>query len=831
MNFDDWVGAELKLFAGRRNTASETPPIRILKGPFGSRCSLAPLSAVTNAIKEADFDSSDGPLVILLPTLSEVDSAVALLRSNAVSPEVRQEPRIAPYKGKISAGCKIPEQMRAVQQTGRTGDSLCETQETSKEGAASIRRCEHYDVCPYIRQLDDLSEADVILAPTAVLTTRVPEALKRARGVVVFGGVSDTLLNVKRLPVQVLQKSSQGRRIPFLSRPEKIAGVDAVAIADERRKACELAVDAIMSGRDIANHIFSSYAPRDPLDFMSWSDIHSIIRSAKRCCGALSLTPERSEIRDYDVERVCEYSEGEHVVAEYMLWRHVEERLMELFNHRETEYSIVKLERYIIDEVTTENLVEFRSRLSKARERVSLLGSRDLRLNVMTPDRLGESGSQSYVSVSWVSRPNWDSIPVIIVDSFSDERLVSALYAGREAVTLSFEAKFSVVTTIVADGSYSKSTFLPAWTARKEVLVRSATSLSSVRRLIAAVAAMNPSGRILVACVKDVRDLINTAWSCPLNVDFYAYGTRDFPNPMIRHSSVITVGTLQLPYDTIEGFASALAHQDYLSGVSSSDVKKVANAEYQFNGATPCKSPRAIRMRDGSEVITSTQFFPDPFYWHQKIDLQSRERELSYALGSLKAAEEGSEAPTWISLGTLVPDGAIADEITTMADLMEPGSPYASPVWDGVRIAGDFDAERIFSAAGHLFSEPPHQGISECKPYLRESDEQYAMPCGSDLACTNDALSVEVGDRQMRADLERFFLTHMMSKVDNEARPATVFKGRPTWIEAARNSLDIYRSAQRERTSVSEKTIRVLRGGQAPFPEFGNLPYPSPLDW
>jgi hypothetical protein len=654
--------------------------VHVLRAPTGGGKTTRAIRyiALDERTKDAGFvnpgGSQPGPILFLLPTynnisevrqradvlnldpnLSDEDLAAAALDAGLVSEEAQAEEierlrgraenaglRTLVYKGKIPAGCKIPDRVQALMDAGISTSGLCHARVFNKSSQQfEDEFCPHYSTCPAVAQKALVAEQHIVFLPHAFLNLTIPEELKNARAVIADERIFTLSVHTSMFQAKHLDTD---RREPRLTKKERELGVTEIQLQQERRRAGTIVLDAFKEGRDpaatLAAYVDNSGA--EPVTGLT------LVKSAARVCGSASSTnvAVHPSMSDAVFRDIVTMPTGEEVGLEYRFWRIVEARIEKLLagENRRADDPCVQLRMQAMDDGTVLPMVR----------------------------------------ISWMSEPNWPSAPLLLLDASANERIVGRVFPDRKVVEHNIDVDLNLRVVLVGDRRWSTSSLVPRQKASFTERAEAARNMDLMRKVETSLAlGRHADGRMLTSMAKSARALHGKDYLPPTNCDYLHYGAERGLNFAETHTAALVVGRMELPTWVLDGQAAALAGDDP-DFVLLDPLGTGLDAE--GNQLKPTTGTLAIPMRDGRDVEMTTAMAPEGS-WQRIVQIQHREESLRQTIGRLRPVYR-TDTPTAYVMSQVLPEGLIVDDIVSALDLV----PSHWPLLEAARSSGSFIA-------------------------------------------------------------------------------------------------------------------------------------------
>lgn len=621
------------------------PPAYILSTPTGSGKTVKTIAAVGNWCRDNPRGRDEGPVIMCLPTHENM--AEALMKAEAMGmivpdPELTIESaqeeletsgvKVVTFKGKIAAGCKRPNELKALEDRQISAAGLCgaeivtdseiEARRKRRNGEKLAREevlCEYRErgECGYFRQHVEVMTADVVLVAHNYLTSNsLPKVLKNARIVIVDESITFRMLHQRILPLDVLDIE---RMAPFLTKKEEAEGVDAEVLREMRNAAADVAAKAIAKGEDPATAIAQAGI---------WDHVDAAIKVCMRGHGDdRQINPNLTA--DDVAGIVAKRTTPTDLIGEEKFWRLVADR-------------------------------------SAAK------GDIDRRLQPIWIDgKTDRDGKRLAVRMSWRSESNWADAPLVLLDASASPAIIGKVFdrpVAKEKVT----AKMHLRTVAIMDHSAANSQFAPRPGASPEQKATAKAARRKVRLLADKVGTVFGHSRLLVGSTTAVQLALQATkgerWDVLPNTDWKHFGALRGLDFAKDHAVAMSVGRSEQPIRVIDGYVAALTYDDEKP---QEPYDRMGN-ELDASGKPLMRKlvERRIRMRSGVDYDHMVMSFPEECTWANEIEAQWREEELRQFVGRLRSVYRNGNPGVYISVGKIIPDGIIVDEIVNLDDLL-----------------------------------------------------------------------------------------------------------------------------------------------------------------
>lgn len=582
--------------------------------------------------------------------------------------------------------------------------------------------------CGYYNQMADLAAADIIVLPHAYAhITALPKEIRNARAVVIDEGITYSLLGQARMPLSTLR---QARHEPYVTKLDREVFVDPCT-DDEGKPATKPWPDAdivqhYITGRDDACSYALEWLGKDldvAVEFGKLEKGPDLIARAITVCERANDRARfvRPDLTPSQVAKIADQPSGRYLLEEIRWWKTVRDRMERIANG------------------TAKGKRDMRWQLVQHPETV---GEGDEARAELT----------WHLRLSWRKSPNWLGTPTLLLDASANPRIIGKLFgAHREAarerarmlrslftaandpdnalalkavddaeaevsrlepVIRSVEAQQHGRAIAMIERTWSNSSFIPPWDATDEEIKKAAETIEQARRLITTIAVIYGHGRVLVGSTIAVREVITGGgWVPPPNVDFVHYGDlrgRDFAK---GHVAAISFGRSEQPIGVIDGYKAALTFDDddpegpydvLGTGLTVEGKPLFRPASWSriamrtgedVDHMVPSMPARPVLDGRGRQVLEGNKL-KTVRSWGQDLEESWREEEIRQFLGRLRlvyrSIDDDAPPPVWISVGKIIPQGVVVDEIVEMGSVLK-----AWPMAELVRLGGGVLSENV----------------------------------------------------------------------------------------------------------------------------------------
>lgn len=669
------IGSVLNQFSDEVYSPLPGNRLHLLLGPTGCGKTSATLAFIAEDPRTYQFDDRDdgpGPIVFLLPTYANIgelraradqldldgsldDAALAaqagdrgIVAEDQVDEYVdsirHKRMKTVIYRGKVAAGCKRAAEVEQLMSAGLPTAGLCRSK-MLKGGETEERFCPFYSQCEAILQRATLQSAHIVFAPRSFLDLRLPPELEKVRAVICDESVYSLLVHSTVFPLSVL---SARRDAPKLHRREIDARLTPESLLMFRALAAKVVTEAMLAGRDPALALREHVLQHPDYGHVKGAAARAA-RFAARVVGAGFVDRSRINPRTTaeQVSELCVEPRGLHIRSEHRFWSTIRSRLNQLDDGQ--------------------------------------VAGDDVSIQLLHRD-----SENPMIRVSWLSKPNWAQIPVLLLDASGDAEITGRVFPGREIVVHEVPVDANIATLACIDRRFAIRNICPGRDARPEALFAAARLVHEIRCVLAAICGAHAYGRVLAGMPKKVRKAVQLNWAKPLNLDFLHSGAESGLDFARRHVAVVSIGRLELPISEIDAQVAALTSKD--ANPEQPIDRLGTGLDEDGIGIYPHVTTKTIRMRDGSDVSYLAHEHAGPIA--RRVQIQVREEKIRQLVGRLRPVYRG-DAPACYIIGQSVPDDLIVDEFCAWEDLVRSGA----AMWDVVRKAGGVLSASLMVAA------------------------------------------------------------------------------------------------------------------------------------
>lgn len=585
-----------------------------------------------------------------LVAAEDLEATLADLRRDAMSAGLRT----MIYRGKIAAGCQMKDKVQMLMDAGIGTSGLCRARIVKKDEEPEDKFCVYYSTCPAIQQRKEIANSHVVFLPHAFLTLSIPEELQKVRAVIADERIFTLFVHTTTFYRSTL---SRARREPKLTKKEREAGLSPMEIMDDRAHAAAIATDALQQGRCPAKTL-AEFVERQPKRTVTGLDL---VKAAARVCGnAISADAViNPDMTSEQLSEICSKPTGAEVREEYRFWKIIQERIEML------------IPDLVIDGLDRDNKFNIPRQA---------MGNREMRIqHLVEEDNLGHKSE--LIRISWRSEANWQGAPLLLLDASASPEITSKLFGQREVVVHDIDAPLNVRTIAVVDRTYSNAAIVAKY-GNGQDRVNAAKLKDSLQDLLAMTSSYFGYGRVVSGSSVAIRRAMNTGWTSPSNVDFCHFGAMRGLDFAKFHAAAISFGRMEVPTRTIDGIVAALTYDDE----TPEDPFDREGTGLGIDGKALILPPgtQTVRLRSGQDARISIPMFPGR--WASIVQKQYREEELRQFVGRLRPVYREGEAPVWIAVSRVIPDGIVVDDLIDLEDMLKHRG-ISAKLWEAVRIA------------------------------------------------------------------------------------------------------------------------------------------------
>ncbi|HEY8575202.1 MAG TPA: bifunctional DNA primase/polymerase [Devosia sp.] len=573
-------------------------------------------------------------LAFALPTYQNIDEALQAADKAGL--------KAMPYQGKLAL-CQRADEMKLVQDAGKSNAGMCRSRLTSASGIVEDVQCTFYHSCEAIAQKSKIAASDIVFLPKAFLDVELPDELKAVDGLVIDESFFGSVVHRGDIPVDAFHIP---RPEPKPNRDDVDHGRAGADLLRFRRAAADIVTKAFLDGLD----------PADVL--ASIPNGLELARFAKRVCGAAitsvhRITPTMSpaKLAAWVVE-----PESEHVRTEHRFWS----------------IAIARVEALLADKAQAEIY---------GPKRPYARGGQESQYQLLGGDT---------VRISWMSEPNWSDKPTLLLDASGDPEITRRIFPRRKIKTTTVPADLNVRVMAVLDRRFALRTILPPADATPEERMAAAQVIHEIRQAISAIAGFHANGHVVVHLNLAVRRIVELDWLKSANVDILHPGAVAGLDFARNHVAAFSVGRMELPVSEIDSQVAALTSNDAIPeapiDVTGTGVDELGKTIY------PHVVTRSLPLRDGRNVSYRTQEHAGPMA--RAVQAQHREEAVRQFIGRLRPIFRDDTPYVYIA-GQAIPDDLIVDEVCSWQDILNSGAKY----WDAVRAAGGIISTSLMTAA------------------------------------------------------------------------------------------------------------------------------------
>lgn len=641
-------------------TETERPVAHVLKAPTGAGKTTRTISYIAHdprthtGCEIDDKGEGAGPILFLLPTYNNIDELRKRAETLNLDPDLDDDAlalqaeelgvksvdealaeidglrdsaeaaglRTMVYRGKIAAGCKIPEKVQALMDAGVATSGLCHARMPTATGEMEDHYCPHYATCPAIQQRSKIAESHIVFMPHAFLNLTIPEELKNVRAVIADERIFTMSVHTAQFETKSIQLP---RDEPRLTKKERELGMSPIELLQERDAAVEIVEQAFARAQRPAElfHLYSETTGKVTRTGAQF------VRSAARVCGSASSSNVAvyPGMLDAAFAEIVTRPAGKDVKSEYRFWKIIEQQIEAIADGTDRPQS---------DRVIQERLE--------------------------TDDRGREI---SHIRISWMTQPNWPAAPLLLLDASANERITKKVFPDREIAVHDIEADLNLRLVVIGDKRMANNGLVAGDKAGLEKRAICAQNIETVRAVENHISAIHANARVTHAMPKALRREYCWGYATPGNADYLHYGAERGLNFAERHGAALITGRMELPPHVYDGLAAALAY---------GDDEPCELLDPRGNGLDADDKPLLPRvgdvrlaMRDGSDVSIETA--ANPAGWLRIVQEQFREEPIRQAIGRLRPVYR-EDTPVAYVMSQCIPDGLIVDELVSASDMI-----------------------------------------------------------------------------------------------------------------------------------------------------------------
>lgn len=661
------------------------------------------------------------------------------------------------YSGKVRGGCLLPERMTMATEAGLGTSGLCKAMVMNKStNSFEEELCPHYTQCPAIAQRQALKDANLVFLPHPFASLSIPEELKEARYVVIDERVHHLFLHVFRLKTNILLEP---RPNPRICRDDYktlglVYGKDKLDydevfhdLHSKREAAVDIVLDAFKKNACPANALRHTEGGME------------MLKACLRICkDAMSRADGfRPSLTDDEIRERCKKPKAVSIREEWHFWDVISDRIQRLNREEVIKDALENLENDVRD-LDVRHREEFADAMTKAQETHADLwmdsaliketkhrhheekrklletlksmkdrlgteasGDKDARLQLLKHgvatrpnEKISDKGmAKTTIRISYRTTPNWQGIPTLLLDASAAPKIIKKIWdcdVVEHNVVHDLGKSLNVRTVWVPDTTFSNYQFLRHQDTPIHEMHSPAQLVSKTRQFLSMLALAHGHSRVVVGSSASTREVLNTGWVAPKNMDFCHYGAMRGLDMFKGHDAAVSIGRLELPVDMIDGLSGALTYDDE-KPEAAQDIFGTGHNE-KGEPLRPNMSKQKLRLRSGHHAYVKAPCCTQT--WSRMIQTQYREEELLQLLGRLRPVYRNGEPPVWYAVSSVMPQSIIIDDVVSMDDMMQRVNPvlecmnrsYGVVSWQSIAtqngdiIGSTFHREKMFDVLG-----------------------------------------------------------------------------------------------------------------------------------
>ena len=603
------------------------------------------------------------------------------------------------YKGKIAAGCRMADKIQAAMEAGVGTAGFCKSTIKNEMGENEEVFCEFYHDCPAIKQRNMIQEHDLIFTPHPFMHLEIPEPLKHVRAVIADERIHHLFLHTAEFPLNNL---TLPRKAAKLTKKEKANGITEFDLAQSREIAVEIVTDAFIEGKCPATSLYDFRIPTTEENDKEVSGFKLVEDCIRICTSAIQKDANISPKMTLDeVKSLCTQPTGKFVREEQRFWKILLERMQILSEYNLAQTSIANLQEELIKPENFDNIEKKKYVL----ERITSInkhtrvphGDKDYRIQYVQ-EHVNDKNVRSIIRISWRSDPNWNNVPLLLLDASAAPEIINKIWNGAEVVSHDINGPLHMKVVGVVNRTFSNASIVGNPEDNETQRTISAKGLNKLRKALSTVSGLFGWSRVVAGGSILVRRIVNTDWMGPENVDWCHFGAMRGLDFAKHHAAAFSIGRMELPIRTIDGLVAALTYDDEEPenpfDIDGTGLTKEGN---------PLLLPtqmQQFKMRSGEVVEIPTPMHPGK--WGRLIQKQYREEELLQFVGRLRPVYREGDQPIWFALSSVIPQELIIDDLIHIDDLVTARSFF----WDAVRKThGIVHPEVLFKVCPDYFKD------------------------------------------------------------------------------------------------------------------------------
>ena len=694
----------------------------IAAGPTGAGKTAMTLEQIS------DMERGDYPILFLVPNYGNVGEIAKKARDLGMAKD-----DIVEFMGKARCGtlttedrCIRHDDVLRLQKAGRSTAGLCEWSDPDDEEVTI--QCPHFAVCRYQQQMAKVPTAKIVFAVHAYVSCTSPAVFKDIEVAVVDESFHDQLLKSERFKDDVLLLPRNG--VAFLTKKEKSEGINPISFMEARDFLGAEVREWIRKHRDPADWFL-----RDEPSLSTDTKITMLDRTISLLSRVIDDGTVKPTTSSAMIEKMCAAPERKFVHQEEKFWRLVKDRVL-LAKGNAKEGSLAK-------------------------------GKRDVRI---LWQRGPKSDAPGTIRISWITQHNLENKHVLALDASASTSLVARVLGRKETeiVAPPIDALLRVRTVHIAGRSFAKTSLLPRIADDEPMEAFKSRLRTFLRNFISHVAAMHPSGGIVVCMPKALKRLIRRGWAGPKRVLWMHYGYTRGLNIAEKCDAAIAIGCISPSIQQLDDIVAALAYGDD-DPEQPIDLIGEHRDQRDEELETAWRNEK-IRLRNG-HAMTVRQRSANGRYARLALDQIRREEHLQF-LGRLRPIHR-DRVTSFYNLGSYIPPSLIVDEVIEWTDLKAHiGNAVESAREVGGYIGARDDDEDVretqrflplvqsdavrsqmfqIAANGEVLYVPAHTP-SVLDRYIDEGYEVIAGPTLDDMPAVEDDLEISFEDEVRMRD-------------------------------------------------------------------------------
>jgi hypothetical protein len=603
------------------------------------------------------------------------------------------------YKGKVVAGCQMSDKVQAAMEAGVGTAGFCKSNVKNQFGESEEVFCPHYHSCPAIQQREMIQEHDLIFTPHPFMQLEIPEPLRHVRAVIADERIHHLFLHTTEFPLNNL---SLPRKAPKLTKQEKEKGITEFELVQSREIAVELVTEAFAEGTCPAKKLYEYNRNSNNEDDNKVTGFNIVDDCIRICTSAIqkdaNINPNMSI---EEVKELCSQPTGKYVREEQRFWKIIKDR-METLNRYDIALISINQIKDRIKSLTRPEQIEEREREIHNLKKIEKYftkpsGEKDMRIQFVQ-DHISEGDVRSIIRISWRSDPNWNNVPLLLLDASAAPEIINKIWNGADVITHDISGPLHIKIVGVVNRTFSNASIIGDNNDNEAQRITRAKNLNKMRRALSAISSWFGFSRVVAGSSILTRRIMNTNWRGPENVDWCHYGAMRGLDFAKHHAAAFSIGRMELPIRTIDGLVAALTYDD-----EEPELPFDIDGTGLTKEGEPLLMPQQMQkfqLRSGEVVEIPTPMHPRK--WGRLIQKQYREEELLQFMGRLRPVYRQGEAPVWFALSSVIPQELIIDDLIHIDDLVT-GKSY---FWDAVRrTQGIIHPEVLYKTCPEYFKD------------------------------------------------------------------------------------------------------------------------------